>query len=472
MKNKIAKVSFIILSILFVIPSIIYLVKNKTVAGFDIYFDFFLTNDANKTISAIIYLIIFILLTIVYLWIIKLKSFNSIKSILKFVTIIGTIFIIMLPWTSSDIFYYMGVGELNSRYGQNPYYITVRQYYEENQKNIDDEILKQGASNYWGDTTVVYGPIAQIFFSVSSFLANKNITIALLIFKIINLLIHILNTYLIYKISKKKIFSIIYGLNPFVLLEAIGNVHNDIIIVFFVLCSLYFLLKQKKLLPSIVFLALATGIKYFTVLLLPIIILYHFRNEEKIYIKILRCIQYGIIFLIILLIEYIPYAEDYNIFFAMMVQIKRYSKSLYRALASIDLNVMYLVRASIITVFICYYLTLCIIMLLKKDLKFYKEIRKNNIAIILFLLLLTNFQQWYLIWLFSTIIWQKPNMIRNIVGLGICTEIANSIYVFLIESYKFDIYFVSIIIVLYFIWKLLTNKKIEILKLSNKIKRG
>lgn len=256
MKNKIVKISFVILSILLIIPSLIYLISNKTVMGFDIYFDFFLNNNINKVISTLAFLILFILLTIIYFIIYKIDCFKNIKRILIFITLIGIIFTIMLPWTSSDIFYYMGVGELDAKYNQNPYYITMRDYYIENEENLDDDILVQGATNYWGNTTVVYGPIAQLFFKVCSLLSMKNITVALFIFKFTNLLIHIINTYLFYRISGKKKFAVLYGLNPFILIEAIANVHNDIIILFFVLISLYFLLKRKNLLLSIIALAL------------------------------------------------------------------------------------------------------------------------------------------------------------------------------------------------------------------------
>ena len=50
----------------------------------------------------------------------------------------------MLPWTSSDIFYYMGVGELDSVYKQNPYYISMQEYsMNEPQAIENDEIFKQ-----------------------------------------------------------------------------------------------------------------------------------------------------------------------------------------------------------------------------------------------------------------------------------------------------------------------------------------
>ena len=122
----------------------------------------------------------------------------------------------------------------------------MEQYYNENGDNIDDEILEQGANNLWAPTTVVYGPIAQIIFRMCSAISLKNIDICILVFKTLNLIVHLLNCYLIYKITRKNKFVLIYGLNPFILLEFIANVHNDIIIIFFVLMTLYFLIKKKN----------------------------------------------------------------------------------------------------------------------------------------------------------------------------------------------------------------------------------
>ena len=99
-------------------------------------------------------------------------------------------------------------------------------------------------------------------------ISNKNINICIITFKFINILIHLLNCYLIYKISNKKIFSVIYGLNPSILLEFIGNMHNDTILVAFILLAIYFIYKKNNLKISILFLALSTGMKYFSILLL------------------------------------------------------------------------------------------------------------------------------------------------------------------------------------------------------------
>lgn len=145
MKNKLIKIFFVILSIALVIPSLIYIIKNGTVSGFDTYFNFFIGDTINKKISTIVYLILFISITILYFRIIKKDFiFKDIKGVLKYVTLAGSVFVIMLPWTSSDIFYYMGVGELDSVYKQNPYYISMQEYsMNEPQAIENDEIFKQ-----------------------------------------------------------------------------------------------------------------------------------------------------------------------------------------------------------------------------------------------------------------------------------------------------------------------------------------
>ena len=184
---------------------------------------------------------------------------------------------------------------------------------------------------------------------------------------------------------------------------------------------------------------------------MPVIILYHFRNEKKLGKRFLRCIQYGLMFLVIFILEYVIYFKDASVFFAMMVQTERYSKSIYSALMQKNVNLLVYVRSSMCVLFIMYYLKMFIDLITEKDIKIYKIMKKYNIALILFILILTNCQQWYLMWLFATIMWQKSYMINGIIGVSTITEIANSIYMFKTESYLYDTYFIGIIVVLFII---------------------
>lgn len=383
--------------IMLILPSLKYWIEHKTVLGFDTYFDFtFETEGENKSFiekllernnkeindekfyPTLAYIAIFSIISIIYLIILKRKRiFNNIKKLLLYIGIIGSIFTIMLPWTSSDIFFYMGLGEINSIYKQNPYYVTIKEYFEKNPDIKNDDIMAQANSNVWAKTTAVYGPLEQLILSAITFISLKNINLCLFLFKIINVILHMLNCYLIYKITKKLKWAIVYGMNPFIFFEFIGNVHNDIILVFFVLLGIYFLLKKKKLIPTIICLAFATGIKYFTVLLLPIAILYHYRNEKKITKKILQCFKYGMLFLLIVALEYIIYAKDLSIITAMMVQTERYYRSIYSGYFLTHRLVFLVpkVRDLLMLTTIILYFIICIQMLVNKNNRFYKMVR-------------------------------------------------------------------------------------------------
>ena len=282
--KKVIMVVFILASILFAIPSIQYLVENRTIRNFNEYFQFYL-DDTNRVEQTIIYIVILTVLTIFYFLIVKNrdKLFKTNKQMYVYIAIISLIFVIVVPFLSSDVFYYLGVGRLESAYGQNPYYVTIKDFVEsgDNSQYLEqDTVLAKGYENDWGSTTVVYGPVWTLICKIVAGISFGNIDIALLLFKLLNMVIHLVNCYLIYKLTGKKLFVLLYGLNPYMFIEGIANVHNDIYVVTCILTALYFLLKKKNIIVSIVFLALATAIKYFAILLLPFMIIYYFRDKK------------------------------------------------------------------------------------------------------------------------------------------------------------------------------------------------
>lgn len=442
LKNTETK-TFILACIMFAIPSIIYYTKNKTIYRFDKWFKFRL-NDTNRLDQTIIYIIILVVLTVLFYIIIKNreKIFKKTKKMFIFIAIVSIIFIAVIPFTCSDVFYYMGVGRIDSKYSQNPYYTTIKEFVEQdgNSKYLkEDTVLAQGYINDWSNSTVVYGPIWTLICKTVSALSFGNIDIGLLIFKILNLIVHILNCYLIYKITNKKIFVLLYGINPFVLIEGIACVHNDIFVICFTLLSLYFLIKKKKILLSVVFLALATAIKYFTILLLPILIIYHFRKEKPSK-RFLRCIQYGAIFILTLGICYLMYVRDFQVLSGLFIQQQKFAKNFYIIILEYLKNpsdFASIVNRTLLYGFIIIYFFYCIILLNKKNIKFRIEMKNINYFFIAFLfLLITNFQPWYIMWLFPCIMWQKAKMIKLIVQISLVSQFANSVFLTYGEGWK------------------------------------
>ena len=325
--NLFAYLMVIVASVL-CMPSLAYLFTNKTVFGYGGYFQYTLTGYTTETkglIEGIIFISLLLLFSAIYLLIVKNeeKIFKNKKEIAMFIIIVALIFTIMLPIFSSDIFFYMGDSWIAARYKANPYYTSVK---ELQNQNINDEILEQ--TGYWSDITSVYGPIWNNISTVLSGLSFGSVTLCLFMFKIASFAAHLLNCYFIYKITGKTKHVLLYGLNPLVLVDLLSNVHNDIYLILFVLIAIYFMIKNKNIYGFIGFLALSVATKYSTILLVPFLLIYYFKDKPTIIKRITSCFLFGLAIILIVAILYLPYYRDLNIFTNMLEQNKKYSQSL------------------------------------------------------------------------------------------------------------------------------------------------
>ena len=470
----IIKIVFALLCVTFSIPSVKYLVENGTLLNFDTYFKF-LMDDSDRLNQTLIYMAILLGMTVLYFLIIKNRNkiFKKNKQMWIYITIISVIFVFVTPFMCSDVFYYIGIGRISSEYGQNPYYTTIKEFVEqEGNKELlkQDTVLAQGYQNDWADSTVVYGPMWTLICGIIAKLSFGNIDIGILIFKLVNLVVHILNCYVIYKLTNKKIFTLIYGINPFVLIEGIAMVHNDIFIVLFTLLTIYFLLKKKNIILSLVFLAIATTIKYVTILLLPFIIIYYAR-EYKPSKRFIKCIKYGMIFLIMLIIPYLLFIKDLHVLSGLFIQQGKLAKSFYLILKqyfSKIPNITVLTKKLLLGSFVIIYTFTCIVLLNKKKIKFRELMEKYECFLIVFIfLLITNFQPWYILWLFSVIMWQKSYNIKMIVGISLISQFANSIFLLNGEGWENGIPFTFIMITSALVLNKIISKK-RLTTLQNK----
>ncbi len=96
--------------------------------------------------------------------------------------------------------------------------------------------------------------------------------------------------------------------------------------------------------------------------------------------------------------------------------------------------------------------------------------RKANYFIMAFLfLLITNFQPWYIMWLFPLLMWQKAENIKWIPQIAIISEFANSIFLTYGEGWQNGTPFTFIFIV-GSLGTWILNDKIK--KERNRIKNG
>ena len=450
--NKILLYLIILISIILCIPSVIYLIINGTVDGFDSYYTYTLSRTENEMInitSGILVIGLFLLFSILYLLIIKKEEsiFKDKKQVMTFIIIVSFIFMMILPYLSSDIYYYIGDSWLCSKYHQNPYYTTVKDLQD---NGINDEILNN--TGHWKYTTSIYGPVWNAISIGLVSLSFGSVTAALFIFKIASLLIHICNCYIIGKLTKGKKYILLYGLNPLILIELLSNVHNDIYLILFFLLSLYFLIKKKNIYLTVLFLVLSITIKYSTVLIIPFILLYYFR-KESIFKRLCYCSIAGVIIVLCTILLYMPFYRDISIFTNMLVQDGKFTQSIMALLMvkmkdyQFVFNVINHIKLPILAIM---YLVMLVKMLLRKKLSFKYVMNSYNIIMLMFIIFcLTTFQKWYVLWLIPTIIWKNKYMRYFILNLTI-TAIIPSYNYFKIENDAFSegIYYSLIIIVL------------------------
>ena len=430
-KNNWIKILFFIIALIFAIPSLNFMIKNGNVKKY--YGNWTWLGQIPKSIgekyfNAIIFIAFISILFLLYFLLIKKsnKLFKDFKQILVFILLVSILFVIVLPFTSLDIYEYIAGGWIEGHYHENPYYTSVNQI---NQEYNTNDIMLSRVANCWKGDTFVYGALWTFICTVLSTISMGNLTVAVFIFKIAGLIVHLLNCYLIWKICKNKKFVILYGLNPLVLFETLSNVHNEVFIIFFILLTIYFV-KNKKCLPlAVMTLAMATSIKYWPILLLPFIILYGVKDKEKILDKLKFCFLYGIEFLAIILLLYLRYIKDSSVLFGLFAQQERYNRS-------ITFLIYYLTNKNIAEIMVKVFLLLFTIMYIrifigmiksvKNNSNLFKFTRKYNAFIVIFtFILITNFNPWYLMWLFPTMFWLNSKNIKAILDISYAAEIAN-----------------------------------------------
>ena len=427
-RAKMPVIIFIIATIALVAPSVLYWLQNKSVYRFYYVWTYLFrlpTTSGEKMINAIMFFALITILFLIYILIIKKRNqiFKNKKQIFILIAIVSVLFAIIIPYTSTDVYSYIANGWSAAHYDENPYYVSTGEIVDSTGQN---EPMFNKVANCWRYETVVYGPLWTAICTALSWLSFGNIDIALLIFKLANLIVHLLNCALIYKITRKKLFVILYGLNPFILFEALSNVHNDIFIVLFILLAIYFTIRKKNLFIAVAFVALATAIKYLAILILPFIILYYVRKKD-VKQRIGYCIICGIEYIAIIALFYIFYMRDLSVFAGLFMQQGKYNRSIFYILYEyLGEGVAQKLQIVCLGVFTIFYAYVCIKLLLQKEMRFNKVIRKYNVILLIFtFILITNFNPWYIMWLYPTMFWLKSKSQTTILALSYSSEIAN-----------------------------------------------
>lgn len=231
-----------------------------------------------RQLSTTIYIVLLIVLYLLYglcLYFITKKKLHK-KMIWHSIVIAGIVFTFSYTAFSHDIFNYMFDARIITQYQQNPYMHKALDF-------PGDPML---GFMHWTHRTFPYGPFWLSLTVPFSFLGFGYFLPTYLLFKALATISYLVCVYSIGKIlqkiaPQKEVLGLaFFGLNPLILIESLVNSHIDIVMMAFSLYAFYLLL-QKKLLPSTVIYVLSVGIKFVTGFLFPVFFYILFRQKQN-----------------------------------------------------------------------------------------------------------------------------------------------------------------------------------------------
>ncbi len=183
------------------------------------------------------------------------------------------LFLYSTPELSNDFYRFLWDGHL-MRIGINPFLHTPSQIFDTITFPLADS-LYEGMGSLSQSNYTCYPPLHQFFFLLAAWVSPFSINGSLIFLHVIMILASVGNTFLIYKLLKKWNIArsnlVLFALNPFIIIELTGNLHFEGIMIFFIVYSLYLLVKNKYFLAAVMF-GLAISIKLVPLILIPLII--------------------------------------------------------------------------------------------------------------------------------------------------------------------------------------------------------
>lgn len=217
--------------------------------------------------------------------------------------------ILMVPAEGNDFYHYFFEDLVVTKYQQNPYLVSPM--------NLPQEPLTY--LSYWQFLPSQHGPLRAYLMLPAAWLSFGNIALGIFLYKIISAIFILLCGLLIYKIasyldSSKSVFIyLLFAWNPLIIFCTFGWGGSDILMLFWLLMAIYFTIKQKSGL-AIFALTLSVLVKYVTILLLPLFLIYFWHQSPNSKTKIKSAIFHIFIFIFTIFVFFAPFWKGIKIF--------------------------------------------------------------------------------------------------------------------------------------------------------------
>ncbi|MGB9724318.1 MAG: hypothetical protein ACP5OO_08860 [Chloroflexia bacterium] len=197
--------------------------------------------------------------------------------------------VFVAPITSLDLYDYIARGRITAFYGGNPYVHTPEKY-------PGDPMVDYVS---WRSATSAYGPLWEALSALLVRLAGNSLWSNMLAQKALALLSYLLSLFFLADTLRRTApqralaGTLLFAWNPLVLMEGLGNGHNDMLMAAFLLGAFWMLGQVRLSSPAgpttrllygavaLVFLAASILVKFITVLFLPFFLLALLSGERR-----------------------------------------------------------------------------------------------------------------------------------------------------------------------------------------------
>jgi hypothetical protein len=202
---------------------------------------------------------------------------RRLRLVLGFGALFALTMTLVYPITAIDVFGYVAESVILTQYHQNPISTPPSHF-------PNDPIM--GLTGSWAGGGAPYGPLGIIIDAVPSLVAQHSLLANLILLKLMFSAMALLSAVLAYRILRCVApawalrGAVLIAWNPLVPFQASANGHNDIAMMFLVVLGLFALAKDR-LLVGVILVAASALVKFATVLLLPLVIVYAIAQQPS-----------------------------------------------------------------------------------------------------------------------------------------------------------------------------------------------
>lgn len=175
--------------------------------------------DLHRGIVTALYIVIISGIFLCYFFMLSDKHSVHFPAFKRWIISVAVIFVLSYPAFSFDIFNYVLTSRVMYQYRENPYITQPIEIQNEPMLRFSRAINK----------TALYGPVWLFISAIPYFFGFGSVWLTILAFKLLNLACIFILSLFIFRQTKSLWHVTFFALNPLVVIEVLGNAHNDIV---------------------------------------------------------------------------------------------------------------------------------------------------------------------------------------------------------------------------------------------------